>query len=427
MKIWTLKRGSDARFRRGHPWIFASELAHSAKEIRAGEVVELRDSEGKFLAYGYGHPSSQICFRKLSSRKKENDVLSVRFFAERLRTSRSLRETAGVTGFSHRWLFAEADGVPGLIVDAFKSGERWIAVVQASTAGIEAALENLYAALREFGDLTIVEAPSSKSRKLEGLALGEKRVVAGVSEGLESCTVELRHGLKMTADLLRGQKTGFFLDQQTNASLLREMIAHRFHSGAGEGCGRDSDASRADGQPVRILDVCCYVGQWGSHAAHALKQIGRASEVTLLDVSSSALALAKKNVAQFTDQVICVEGDAMEAAAQLAEGHYDVVICDPPAFVKKKADLPQGLKAYAKLNRMTIRAVTPGGLYVASSCSGLVKGEDWQEVLVQSAVGAGRTFKQLAKTGHAADHPVRAEFPEGEYLKCVIGTIDYPF
>src|SRR3954466_2428118 len=117
MKKLRLKRGADARFRRGHPWIFASELAQSAKEVAPGEIVELQTFENKFLAFGYAHPKSQIAFRRLSSRSSETDVLSEKFLVERLQNARDLRAAAGLTSVSHRWMFAEADGVPGLIVD----------------------------------------------------------------------------------------------------------------------------------------------------------------------------------------------------------------------------------------------------------------------------------------------------------------------
>lgn len=417
MKVWRLKKGSDRRFRQGHPWIFASELAHSAREISPGEPIELHDSQNHFLAYGYGHPSSQICFRRLSSRAQDRNILSVEFFVERLRAARLCRQQAGWASVSHRWVFAEADGVPGLIVDAFLRAEGdWLAVVQASTAGIDRALPQVFEAIKtfapEFGRLSLVEAPSSKSRKMEGLEVGGKRVVFGEAKGLEDSTIQLQHGLKLQCDLLNGQKTGFFLDQQWNAGLLRQLTRHHFEKSA---------------KPVQILDICSYVGQWSSHIVQALHEVGSASEVTLVDTSEPALRFAVTNVKSLGASAEVVLGDALVRVGELPAGHFDIVVCDPPAFVKKKADLAQGLAAYTKLNREAMRAVRAGGLYVASSCSGLVKGDDWRDVLVQSAQKAGRTFKQLARGGHAPDHPIRAEFPEGEYLKCEIGRIDYPF
>lgn len=413
MKTWRLKKGADRRLRQGHPWIFASELAHSAKEISPGEVVELQDSNGHFLAYGYGHPSSQIAFRRLSSRSKDKDVFSKEFFIQRLKQARRHRQMTGWSQFSHRWVYAEADGLPGLMIDAFLTAdEGWVAVVQASTAGAERALPRLYEALQtfapEFGLLTVIESPSSKSRALEGLAVKERRKVFGGAERLERCMILLVNGLKLQCDLLKGQKTGFFLDQQWNTRVLREALQNQF--------------AKAE-RPVKVLDICCYVGQWGAQAAFALKE----SEVTLVDISAAALELAKSNVEALGASTRTVCGDALDCLSELEPESFDVVICDPPAFVKKKADLEAGMRAYVKINREAMRLVKPSGLMVASSCSGHVKAADWKQVLLEASQKAGRTYKQFAQGGHAPDHPLRPEFPEGEYLKCVFGRIDYPF
>lgn len=414
MKIWRLKKGADRRLRQGHPWAFASELSHSAKEITAGDPIELRDAQDHFLAYGYGHPSSQICFRKLSANAKEKNILSHEFFRERLRTARRHRTFAGWGSVSHRWLFAEGDGLPGLIADAFLTKDQgWVVVVQASTAGMDRALPNVFSALKEFseefGSLTVVEAPSSKSRAAEGLAIGEKRMIFGDAQGLQNTQIVLRYGLTMNCDLLKGQKTGFFLDQQANAGALRELLSSQFKNHP---------------EPVKVLDICCYVGQWGSHAAQALNAVGASSEVTLLDSSMSALDLAAANVSRVGGQAKPVCGDVMKVLADFNPGEFDVVICDPPAFVKKKQDLEQGLRAYIKVNQTAMKLVKPGGLLVASSCSGLVKGGDWQGVLKEASAKAGRTFKQLASMAHAPDHPTQPTFPEGEYLKCAIARIE---
>jgi 23S rRNA (cytosine1962-C5)-methyltransferase len=413
VKTWRLKKGADRRLRQGHPWIFASELAHSAKEISAGELVELQDSNGHFLAYGYGHPSSQIAFRRLSSRSKDKDVLSKEFFIQRLRQARLHRQMTGWSQFSHRWVYAEADGLPGLMLDAFlTASEGWVVVVQTSTAGAERALPALYQALEtfapEFGLLTVIEAPSSKSRALEGLAIKERRKIFGAAEHLERCTILLVNGLKLQCDLLKGQKTGFFLDQQWNTRILREALQNQFAKSE---------------RPIRVLDICCYVGQWGAQSALALED----SEVTLVDVSTTALELAKTNVEALGARAQTVCGDALDCLSELEPESFDVVVCDPPAFVKKKADLETGLRAYVKINREAMRLVRPSGLMVASSCSGHVKTADWKQVLLEASQKAGRTYKQFAQGGHAPDHPLRPEFPEGEYLKCTFGRIDYPF
>lgn len=417
MTVWRLKKGADRRIRSGHPWVFAGELAHSAKEIAAGDLVELRNADHHFLAYGYGHPTSQICFRKLSSRSKEKDVLSVDFFQRRLQSAFEHRRAAGWSEFSHRWLFAEADGVPGLVVDAFLTVEQgWIVVVQASTAGMDKALPNVFSALEELGTqrggLTVVDAPSSKSRVMEGLKIGEKRVVFGQARDVYDSDFRFLDDVRLRVDLAHGQKTGFFLDQQWNVHLLKQALKNSFKRPAGA---------------VRILDVCCYVGQWGAHLAAALMSEGKTVEVTTIDTSEAALSFAKHNVSRYAGGVDAICGDALEVLGRLPPESFDIVVCDPPAFIKKRADLENGLRAYTKLNRDALKLVKPGGLYVGASCSGLVKAEDWRTVLSEASLKSGRVLRHLYLGGHGPDHPVRPEFPEGEYLKCFIARADLPF
>jgi 23S rRNA (cytosine1962-C5)-methyltransferase len=433
MKIWRLKRGGDRRLRQGHPWVFASELAHSAKEIEPGGLVQLHDDKDHFLAFGYGHPTSQICFRKLSGNAKEKDVGSVEFFVRRLARARALRALSGWTAFSHRWLFGEGDGVPGLIVDLFKRGESsgsagatsssgadrgssgWIAVVQASTAGADRMLPQVFEALKAFeqelggnsAPLTIIEAPSSRSRAIEGLAITEKRIISGPPVAREQLL--LRDGVKMSADMIGGQKTGFFLDQQWNVGLLKGLLP--------------TQVAASEGRPLRILDICCYVGQWGTHLAQAA---GGKAEVVLLDTSEAALEMATANVGAYASKVTAICTDVMQSLGAQQPESFDVVVCDPPAFVKKRADLEAGLRAYVKLNREALRLVRPGGLLLSSSCSGLVKSADFNKALGEACGKAGRAFQQILNGGHAPDHPVRPDFPEGEYLKAVIGRVDYP-
>jgi 23S rRNA (cytosine1962-C5)-methyltransferase len=419
VKIWRLKKGGDRRIRQGHPWVFSSELAHSQKEVLPGDIVELRDARDHFVAFGYAHPSSQICFRKLTSRSKETDLFSEEFLVRRLRSARDHRRAAGWTEFSHRWFYAEADGVPGLIVDAFLTeAKSWLVVVQSSTAGVERALPQVYRALESFvgelGSMTLIEAPSSRARLLEGLPVGERRVIRGEADGLENLELCFADGVRLICDLLDGQKTGFFLDQQWNASLLKPFLRASF-----------KDFER----PVWVLDICCYVGQWAAHSVQALTESGCHAEVTLLDVSEKALNLAERNLRARSARPELIQADALTTLASFAEigRSFDVIICDPPAFIKKKADKDAGLRAYVKMNRDALKLLRPGGLYVASSCSGLVSGEDWRVVLAESAQKAGRVFRRLAMGGHGPDHPVRPEFPEGEYLKCLIGRVDQVF
>ncbi|MGE4134045.1 MAG: class I SAM-dependent rRNA methyltransferase [Bdellovibrionales bacterium] len=410
MKTWRLKKGADRRIRHGHPWVFTGEVAHSTREVEPGEIVELRDSQDHFLAYGYAHPKAQICFRKLTGVEKERDVLSVEFFLRKLRAAYDHRKAAGWHEFSHRWLNAEADGVPGLVVDAYYSNAHsWIVVVQASTAGMERVRPNIFEALDALGSsrggFTIVEAPSSKARAFEGLPVREKSMVSGVISEVYDGTLQFMDGVTMRVDLIHGQKTGFFLDQQWNISLLKKAVRNFV---------------KKPNEEFRVLDLCCYVGQWSTHIGSALVETGHRVQTTLVDSSESALSFAKHNASLFSADVKPVCADVLEVLGQMDEAAYDVVISDPPAFVKKKADLEAGLRAYRKLNKEALKRLRPGGLFVASSCSGLVKAEDWREVLAEASLRSGRPIRQLFAGGHGPDHPVRPQFPEGEYLKCII-------
>ncbi len=414
MKIWRLKKGGDIRFRQGHPWIFSGELAHSSRDVEPGEAVELRDASDHFLAYGMAHPSSNICFRKLSGRSKETDVLSVDFFLRRFEQARQLRASVGWDQFSHRWIFAEADGLPGLVADVFK-GEEELTVFQVSTAGMERAKDDLLTALEKFGKHMCLEASTSSQRKVEGLTPVSRNEFGVAAADLEDFSISLKHlerTIHLRANFASGQKTGFFLDQQWNSNLLLSLAAPECKPG----------------RALRVLDLCCYVGQWTAQLAFLAKHLSCDLKADLVDVSEEALRLAKTNVERHGAEAHSFAFDVMEGwPGEIGEQQYDVVICDPPAFVKKKADLSKAISGYVKLNREAIRRVRPGGLFVSCSCSGAVREDDFFNCLNAAKTKAGRMIRWQAKGGHAPDHPVLSEFPEGQYLKCWIGTVDFPF
>jgi 23S rRNA (cytosine1962-C5)-methyltransferase len=223
---------------------------------------------------------------------------------------------------------------------------------------------------------------------------------------LGSQLIMLHAGLSLRADFLDGQKTGFFLDQQWNALLLRDLLKNKIIKGSS----------------LKVLDICCYVGQWSAHVADLACKQDVKVEAHLADASEKALALAEKNVSALGAKAVVHKVDVLEG---LPEGEFDVVICDPPAFVKKKTDIEPGGRAYEKLLRESIKRCKNGGTLVASSCSGLVDQDLWQSILVSAMVKSGRSVRWALEGGHGPDHPLRSEFREGRYLKCNFGTVEY--
>lgn len=444
MTIWHLKKGSEKKFRWGHPWVFSSELAQSPKGIVPGELIELRDYTGAFLAIGYGHPNSLISFRTLSSSSKTE--IDARFFRDRF-TAHACR-IAGVANESHRLCFAEGDFLPGLIIDRYalaaKERPSQTFVVQASTAGMDRLMPLVLEGLEEFvrelareessdssrgrtqteeglgssptwEDSAVVVANDTKSRVMEGLPIEPKRVDKSLPEFWPAATRILVQGslsgipaAQFDVDLIGGQKTGFFLDQRSNvahaARVVQEILARK--------------------KSIRVLDLFCYVGQWGTQLAHLATQLGGHAEVTLVDASQTALELAAKNVERHGGRAVLEKRDILGEIGQFENGAYDVVICDPPAFVKKKKDLPTGSQAYFKLNREAIRKTARGGLFVSCSCSGLFDETEFRTMLAKVSVPLGDRVRWVLRGSHSVDHPQRPEFPQGTYLKSWMGVIE---
>ncbi len=428
MYSWRLRKSAEKRFRTGHPWIFSNELTESPKGLPPGELVQLTDETGAFLATGYGNPNSLIAFRTLSiNRADEIDSL---FFFERFKNSIELRRRSGQLSASHRFLFAEGDYLPGLIIDRYivAQSRSQIFVVQSSTAGMDKLFDFWMKGLEDavvyenkqglskikWSQTAIVLANTSKSRALEGVAIENKKVIKAVENMdlnqievlIESATPGLEP-LIFTINILGGQKTGFFLDQRKNIKLLIQSLTN----------------SLPKDRPLRVLDLCCYVGQWSTQiAAFAMAQDLK-TELHLFDASDDALQLATKNVARHGGNPAIVKGDVLKSLSHLPDRYFDVVICDPPAFIKKKKDIPAGSQAYLKLNKEARRKTRDSGLFVSCSCSGLFTMDEFKKTLARISFDKDHHIQWIEQGFHSPDHPQRLEFPEGTYLKCMIGLI----
>lgn len=450
MTQWRLRPGMDRRFRAGHPWVYSNELNASPKGVEPGAPIELSDAGGKFLARGYGNPSSLICFRELSRDEAEKEPWSTRALVTKLESALKVRELAGLANSSFRWCFGEADGIPGLIIERYLLAGSGVAIREPSGEGLRsptmtqvivsqahsAGADRLTPALAEAFEILCSKNETLKSvgwaqtawvirndlgvRKLEGLteqAPKLERTVAGIDEGkLKSATILVASAtaaapLQFEVDLIEGQKTGFFLDQAGNISQTMRWLTPFAR-----------EAARTGKKKLRIVDLCCYVGQWSAQIAAALKQIGIECEIVLVDASQPALDRAKKNAEAAGAQCETRKADVLHDLANWEAASFDIVISDPPALIKNRKDVPQGKHAYLQLHTQVMRLVRSEGLVVCCSCSALLEEEDFLATLAKGASRNQRRVRWIARGSQASDHPALAEFPEGRYLKCWIGV-----
>lgn len=387
MKTVKLKKKEERRILRGHPWIFSNELERLTGLFSPGEIVDVTDSTGRFIGRGYINPHSLIAIRILTRKQEEIDLA---FFREKIAAARSLRTMLGF-GEAFRAVFSEGDGLPGLIVD--KYGD--VLVVQSSTAGIDGQLDVILAVLEtEYSPRAIVLRNDTASREIEGLSQ-ESRVAFGSVEG----PVEIEEsGIKYRVDLLAGQKTGFFFDQRENRQALQKVAAGR-----------------------RTLDCFCYVGAWSLNAARS-----GASEVTGVDSSVRAIELATENAALNGLPVRFKQADVFEELRSLEKQRerFGCIILDPPAFVKSRAKVREGLKGYKEINLRGMRLLEHGGILVTCSCSHHVDQDLFTEMLIDAAHSAGRQARLLEMRTQARDHPMLLAARETQYLKCAILMID---
>jgi len=415
--IWALKSKNEKRFKQGHPWVFSNELSQTPKGIEPGDPIELRDAGGEFLAYGFGNPHSLIAFRAVTRQKDERDIFAPTFIQKTLAQALKLRESQGYLHASFRWIFGEADGLPGLILDRYlTTDDKNVFVMQAQTAGAQKMISSIVEVLSQesktfFGasSFTLILKNNASSRKLEGLEVMHEAEVLKKEEGLNITDLEVwlksshqKEGkLPLSADFLKGQKTGLFLDQSYNI----ELFLSRF---------------QFKKQNIKILDLCSYVGHWSAQLGKGLSHLK--PEVTLCDASEQALSFAKRNLKKLNIECITKKMDVLTEINQLKEASYDIVICDPPALIKGRKNIPQGKKAYFKLNQSAMKLLTPYGVLVSCSCSGILEEKEFETLMQQAALSTKMAFSFVARGGQSGDHPLLLEFPEGRYLKCLMGV-----
>lgn len=382
-----LHKNADRRVRGGHPWVFSNEIARIDGPGTPGNAIELFASDGTFLGTGYHNPHSLIAVRILT--RSTTDIDSPGFFIERIKQALTLRQSVYPELTTFRVVHGEADFLPGLVVD--KYGD--FLSIQLLSYGMEARREAILTALQEiFRPMGILARNDVAVRALEGL---EERTELLVGEIPDVIEIE-ENGLRFAINLMSGQKTGHFLDQKENHLLMQKYAA-----------GGD------------MLDCFCYSGSWGVHAA----RFGAAS-VTCLDISEKAIALAKRNASLngFSEHMSFETVDVFERLRTLKgeRRYFDLIVMDPPAFVKSRKTLREAEKGYLTINRRAMDLLKPEGILITCSCSYHMEREMFREILAAAARQSGKTFRLLAVRSQAADHPVLLNVPETEYLKCIV-------
>lgn len=377
------------RARGGSPWIFSNEIRmdEAAKSIAPGAVVNVRGEDGRAFGTGYFNPKSLIAVRLLA---EECDVaIDAVFFEGRLKRALALRGAFYDKPF-YRLFHAEGDGVPGLVIDRFDD----TLTVQIGTAGMEKQQTAILMALDQvLKPKTVLLRADSPSRSLEGL---DSYVKMAKGEGHRIAVEE--NGVRYIADLQDGQKTGWYYDQRDNRAFI---------------------ASLARGKSV--LDAYSYTGGFGIAAAKA-----GAREVVCLDSSAPALALAEESARGNAVSIQAVKADVFEELARLkaADEKFDIVVADPPPFVKSKKDLEPGAKAYRKLARMAADVTAPGGFLLIASCSHNIPPERFAAECAAGLLRTERRATLVRQAGAGPDHPVHPLLPESAYLKALVYALD---
>jgi 23S rRNA (cytosine1962-C5)-methyltransferase len=359
----------ERRLLRGHLWAYRNEFAE-IPELDDGEIVDVLSAEGRFVGRGFYQSHGGIAVRILAWHQTD---ITPAFFASRIETARAFRETLFPAETTYRWIFGESDGLPGLVADRYGS----VVAVQTSCPFYRSHIDSMSASLLAHEGVEGVRAE----------VCGETLRYGAVPEKTD-CAVD---GLRVRVDIEGGQKTGLFLDQRMNWPAVRRY---------------------AHGK--RVLDGHCYAGLWSIHAA-----LAGASHVTAADTSGLAIACAKVN-ADLNGVLERCSFERMDIMAALeGEGRYDLIVLDPPALAKSRAQERKALGLYQTLNTAALKALDPGGVLITSSCSHFVTAEGFLEILKRATAAARRQTWLLEVRGASLDHPVLMAMPETAYLKCV--------
>ncbi len=391
LKILRLKKQEERRILAGHLWIFSNEVDTQAtplSKFTAGETVIIQDYRNKNLGIGYINPHTLLCARVLATHQQTS--LGVEFFEEKIRLALSIRERIYDQPY-YRLVFSEGDYLPGLIIDRFNQDF----VIELSTAGMQSFEEKIVQALQNiFQPRSILAHHNLSSRKIENLPL-ENQVLYG--QAPEHLSI-IENDCKFITPALTGQKTGWFYDHRPNRAKLKNYVSGK-----------------------TVLDLFSYVGGWSIPAAK-----WGASKVTAIDSSALATEFLAKNAAlnQVTDQIEIITEDVFKALEKLIAQQikFDVIVADPPAFIKKKADLATGIQGYKKLHQLCLKLLKEDGILISASCSLHLSGEELLNIIRQTSVQGNNPLRVLEQIHQGSDHPLHPAIKETAYLKGFISV-----
>lgn len=382
-----LKKNEEKRLLQGHQWIFSNEIAEERGGCEAGDVVELLRYDGTFLGIGFYHPHSLIAFRLLSRTPEE---IGTAFFIQRIETAFRFRQQLYPNSETYRLIHGESDFLPGLIIDRYNE----YFSLQVFSAGMERSLPFICDALEElFHPKAIIARNDVPLRNLEQLPLENK-----VLRGTPGETIYTEADVRFVVDILRGQKTGLFLDQRENRLALRRYVEGK-----------------------TVLDCFCNDGGFALHAAKA-----GAHAVTGIDISAGTVERAAINAR--VNNIInlsFITADVFEYLKQQNEEKkiFDVIILDPPSFTKSKKTIPTALRGYRQLHTLALRLLKTNGILATASCSHHITMEAFFDAIQQAATKTQRSLQLIEYRGAAPDHPVLLAMPETQYLKFAIFAV----
>lgn len=392
MHTFYLRRGKSESLKRFHPWVFSGAVANSDGKLKEGEIVRVVSHEGELMGYGHYQVGS-IVVRMLTF---TDEVIDRNFWQQRLKEAFALRKALHLTGRAdndiYRLVHGEGDRLPGLVIDVYGR----TAVMQAHSVGMHMDRQVIAEALVAASE-GLVDSVYYKSETTLPFKAGlnqENGFLIGNDEG----NIATENGLKFHIDWLRGQKTGFFVDQRENRSLLEQYARGR-----------------------KVLNMFCYTGGFSVYAMR-----GGAELVHSVDSSSKAIDLTRANAE------LNFPGDARHEAfaedafkfLEQAGSNYDLIVLDPPAFAKHKDALRNALRGYTRLNAIAFQKIKPGGILFTFSCSQAVNKDQFRLAVFTAAAMSGRHVRILHQLHQPADHPINIYHPEGEYLKGLVLEVE---